>query len=1168
MKSVVEKNGAPRSDASPRLPRVRAFQRTSRLLSRLFLTEQEPRRLIEQACAILVDSALYHDAWLTLFDGEPSRQLKHPLEPGPIVAVAARDIEQPSPQDRRTEPEFLGSTSFTHRLHWGGVTWGNLTALLPDASADDPEEEERFSEFAEDLAFALHRITVGRASLNHPPSLDATAQATELTKGEQSQNRRSASAIHEEGIPSLGFGTRKDITNDMILPRPIDGAETVGTSDVRLESVFNSLDGVPIQIYDQQRRVVFWNPASEKLYGFTSEEAVGRKLEDLVVPSESKQETVDLVCQWFDTGEAIPATELELQRKDGKRLRVYSNHVLFTKSQGQRELFSIDVDLTKMRRVEQHMLSLSAVVDNSDNIVVIKDLNLRVIAANQAFAKVAGHETVDSLIGKTDAEIFGVTPETEPIRSYMADERHAQTLQTGESILREEPLVTADGRKLTYLTRKYPIFDSSKTLIATGNISTDITERKTAEQRFRETEERFATAFERSPAPLVLSEIESGRFIDVNDRWVKMLGFTREEQIGETSKGVGIWQDPEARDRLVKVLRTQGRFRDEAVRFRKKSGETIFGLWSAETVQLGGQQRMLSMITDVTQLRAVERERERTQQELLQQTRSLELRNRIAHVFLTSPSDRIYSDVLDVLLSFFESSFGYFGYINDAGDLVCPSMTRDIWEATRVSDKSVVFPRTRWGGLWGRSLEEERTVVSDGDLRVPEGHVPLRQAIATPIMHRGRCIGQFVLANREGGFDEGCRLQLEAAAAVTAPILHAMLETARQKLSQRALEEQLRQAQKMEAVGRLAGGVAHDFNNMLTVISMNAKLLLSDLPAESPMREELEEIHEAAMRSVDLTRQLLAFAREQPVAPKVVDLNAAVQSMLKMLERLIGEHVTIVWKPADLLCPLELDPSQIDQILANLCLNARDAISDVGEIRISTENVVFDVHTRMHSAGVRPGHYVRLSVSDNGCGIEPQALPLLFEPFFTTKEVGKGTGLGLATVYGAVHQNGGFIEVDSEVGSGSTFRIYLPRREPTTRIPPKEERRIAGQVCRAMVLVVDDEAAIVRLTRKVLETHGYQVMTASSPGEALRLARRRECEIHLLITDVVMPEMNGRTLSEKLTALQPSVKCIFMSGYTGDAISERGVHDQQVHLLGKPFSDTDLLRMVERVLRA
>ncbi|MFP4434505.1 MAG: PAS domain S-box protein [Phycisphaerae bacterium] len=382
------------------------------------------------------------------------------------------------------------------------------------------------------------------------------------------------------------------------------------------------------------------------------------------------------------------------------------------------------------------------------------------------------------------------------------------------------------------------------------------------------------------------------------------------------------------------------------------------------------------------------------------------------------------------------------------------------------------------------------------------------------------------------------------------------------------LGAQLTQSQKMESVGRLAGGVAHDFNNMLSVILGHSQMMLAHVPYNSPLRGDLDQIQKAAERSANLTRQLLAFARKQTVAPKVLDLNETIASMLRMLERLIGEDVDLLWKPGGRLAPVRIDPGQVDQMLANLTVNARDAIGHAnGKITIETANICFDDAYCAAHAGFLPGDYVMLAVSDDGCGMDEETRANIFEPFFTTKGVGEGTGLGLATVYGIVKQNGGFANVYSEPGNGTTFRIYLPAIEAGSSYKTKASRSDAAPMGgHETILVVEDEAAILSLARAMLERLGYTVLTASVPGEALRVMREYDCKMHLLITDVVMPEMNGRTLSEELQSLCPDLKTLFMSGYTANVIAHHSVLDEGVDFIQKPFSPNELCRKVREVL--
>ncbi|MGC9196494.1 MAG: PAS domain S-box protein [Syntrophobacteraceae bacterium] len=393
-------------------------------------------------------------------------------------------------------------------------------------------------------------------------------------------------------------------------------------------------------------------------------------------------------------------------------------------------------------------------------------------------------------------------------------------------------------------------------------------------------------------------------------------------------------------------------------------------------------------------------------------------------------------------------------------------------------------------------------------------------------------------------------------------------ELKRAEQAQKVLAAQLHQAQKLEAVGRLAGGVAHDFNNMLSIIIGYAEMALGSLSSESPLYHGISEIKNAADRSADLTRQLLAFARKQTISPKVLDLNDAAEKMLNMLRRLIGEDIELCWFPGVDLWPVSIDPCQADQILANLAVNARDAIDGIGRLSIETANVTLDTAYCLAHKGFMPGDYVLLAVSDTGAGMKKEIVERIFEPFFTTKELGKGAGLGLATIYGIVKQNNGFIYVYSEPGHGTSFKIYLPRVE-----------RIAAGIADTVsskkdlhgsetILLVEDEEAILKLAKSILELHGYKVLAAKGPGEALKIAGDYRDPIHMLITDVVMPEMNGRVLREKLLALKHGLKCIYISGYTANVIAHHGVLDEGLDFLQKPFSVQGLVQKVRDVLLA
>jgi len=379
------------------------------------------------------------------------------------------------------------------------------------------------------------------------------------------------------------------------------------------------------------------------------------------------------------------------------------------------------------------------------------------------------------------------------------------------------------------------------------------------------------------------------------------------------------------------------------------------------------------------------------------------------------------------------------------------------------------------------------------------------------------------------------------------------------------LEDQYMQAQKMEAIGRLAGGIAHDFNNMLSVIMGYSELILNKLDKNSEIYSEIEEIYKAGLRSSELTAQLLAFARKQTVKPKIIDLNDEISTHLKMLRRLIGENIKLHWIPGEPLWKVKLDPGQLSQILNNLCINARDAINDVGNITIETKNMTIDSSYHKLHPFVKEGEYVMVAVTDDGKGMDEHVKFHIFEPFFTTKTIGEGTGLGLSSVYGAVKQNNGFILVYSEPGKGTTFKIYFPRYTGTDETAENNKHAIKkgkGEV----VLLVEDETQILEITKKMIENIGYKVLPANNPNEALEIVKIYSGKINLLITDVVMPDMNGLLLARKIKSIYPDLKVIFMSGYTTNVINHEGVIDKEYYYLQKPFDIATLSEKIHQVL--
>ena len=548
----------------------------------------------------------------------------------------------------------------------------------------------------------------------------------------------------------------------------------------------------------------------------------------------------------------------------------------------------------------------------------------------------------------------------------------------------------------------------------------------------------------------------------------------------------------------------------------------------------------------------------------------LKIRNRISEIFLTVSDNDMYAEILQFALELTKSRTGLFGYIDEEGNWVCPSMIREIRDWRQVPGKPITFPRKTWAGIWGRAMIEGKALYANTPFNVPEGHLPVNNALDVPIIFRGESIGNLLVANKEAGYDEKDKAMLEKIAKRLAPILHARLQTEREREKTRRMEEQLWHASKMEAIGTLAAGVAHDFNNLLTVILGNAELvLLKETKKDDPHAKNLQEIKKACKRGANLVRQLLAFSRQEIRSPKVLDLNEVLQGMEKMLRRLIREDIDLKIIANPDLQPVYIDPQQINQVIINLITNARDAMADGGTITIETANVELDrAYFIQHGIDNEPGTYVMLTVTDTGIGMDEAVQQKIFDPFFTTKERGVGTGLGLATVYGIVKQNKGFVFAYSEPGQGTTMKVYLPvAGERIKAADQKESGAERDELTGAeTLLVVEDDEEVRTIATRFLGKYGYRILEAANAKEAIEICGKFKGTIHLLVTDVIMPGMNGKELFERLRSQRPDMKVLFMSGYTDNIIMQKGILPTTINFIQKPFSSQELARKVRALL--
>ncbi|NOY78836.1 MAG: PAS domain S-box protein [Calditrichaeota bacterium] len=628
----------------------------------------------------------------------------------------------------------------------------------------------------------------------------------------------------------------------------------------------------------------------------------------------------------------------------------------------------------------------------------------------------------------------------------------------------------------------------------------DISEQRKALAALEESELRFRTIFQTSPDAISINELKNGIYLEINDQFTQLTGFTRDEIVGKPIKHLGIWVSDKEQNEFVRKIKRNGEVRNYEASFRVRTGDIRTGSLSARLVELDNRLCVISVTRDITEEKKINK-----------QIRQL------ASVIEQASEAVVITDV-----------DGNIEYVNPAFERLTGYSREEVAGKNPNILKSGKQEDEFYANLW-RTITSGQIWHGTFINRKKDGSLFYEDATIFPVKDRHGHIINYAAVKRD----------------IT---------------KERQLEEQLHQSQKLEAVGQLAGGVAHDFNNLLTAINGYSEMILMDMDEQNPIRDDVVEILKAGKRAADLTRQLLAFSRKQVIQPQIVNINTIISDSSKMLRRLIGEDVRLEIVLDETVCPIEADPGQIEQILVNLVLNARDAVQEesmVGKekkITIETKNRFLDESYVQTHVGSYTGRHVLLAVSDSGVGMDRETASKAFEPFFTTKGVGKGTGLGLSTVYGIVKQNNGSIFVYSEPGEGTTFKIYWPC---TSNEVASDDANIPDQNAlrgNETLLIVEDEPEVRHFIRRGLEKLGYKILLATNGQDALDLVKRENPRIDLLFTDVIMPHMDGKELSEALQKIYPDLKILFASGYTDNHIAHRGVLDPGVHFIGKPYS--------------
>jgi len=884
--------------------------------------------------------------------------------------------------------------------------------------------------------------------------------------------------------------------------------EALRKSEERYRTILDSIEGAYFEL-DLMGNFTFFNDFLCRFFGYSRQELMGMNYRAYTT-KETAEKAYQIFNEIFTTGKPNSNVIYDVIRKDRSRIMIEMAVALMRDPSGNPIGFrGIGKDITKSIEAEQALKEseekFRTIYEYAPLSITITDMESHIVDANSRMCE---------RTGLSKAEIIGraITDTPELARPENPDDLiriERKLLEQGwlrnEEVQMIRP-INHDRSTILLSSRLITIADKPHVL----SMILDITERKQAEEVTRKNEERYRAIFEGTATANIIVALDT-TILMANDNFATLVGYSKQEIEGKMS-----WTQFVVREDLERVKKNQMmRSVDPAsvpssyeLRARNRSGE-LRDLFMSVAVIPGTKESVASLI-DITDWKRSEQAK-------------------------------------------FESELRF------------QELAKLLPEVAYEADKSGVFTfvNQAWFEKFGYDQEDFSRGITVYDVIVQEDHP--RMVAAYKKLMRGEGLGfEEYTARRKNGSTFPMLVYATAMYQEGKPVGHRGFTV--DITERRNLEEQLVMAQKMESVGRLAGGVAHDFNNMLSVIIGNAEMAMAGLDSSDPLQRTLQDILSAGNRSADLTRQLLAFARKQTIAPRVMDLNDTVSGMLKMLQRLIGENIDLSWNPSRNPWKIRIDPSQVDQLLANLTVNARDAINKAGRIIIETSNELCDEAYCVDKPECVPGEYVMLAVSDNGCGMDRQTLSNIFEPFFTTKKEGQGTGLGLATVYGIVKQNGGFINVYSEPGKGTTFRIYIPRHKSESTEIAEETEELKVQGGKETVMIVEDEESVLHLAASMLRQLGYHVLAARKADEAMELAMGCGEQIHLLLTDVIMPDMDGKELWERIRSVKPDLRCLFMSGYTADVITRQGILEEGVHFIPKPFSFRALAEKIREAL--
>jgi PAS domain S-box-containing protein len=911
---------------------------------------------------------------------------------------------------------------------------------------------------------------------------------------------------------------------------------------------------------DLNGNITYISPSVEAQTGYLPEEYCSQPLANFLTPESAARVAEVMKGQLLrplEQRDKSVILELRERKKSGDYIDIEANASWLRDANGNPVGFvGVTRDITTRKQAERELREseerFRAFVSLASEGIVVHE-NGMIIDANQAAADLMGFPSPESLIGKHGLDDLPITPESKiALRPHLSN---AATESVNAEITRQ------DGTHVRALVRGRAVALRGRFVRIVSLL--DITDRYETELALRDSEAKFRTIGMSAPDAMILIN-DDGLVEYWNPAAERTFGYTASEMQGmdvhskllpesyatRFQTAFRKFQETGAGDAIGRLV--------ELTAKRKDGSEFPIEI-AVNPILIHEKYWASAIIRDITDRKHAEEERALNARRL---AALLEL-NQMSSVSL---HDLIHF-ALEEAVKLTGSTIGYIAFANeDESILKLYAWSAKALAECAIIDKPILYPVISTG-LWGEAVRQRRPIITNNYAAdnpwkkgIPEGHVTVLRHMNVPIFDGNRIVVVAGVGNKPTEYDVGDVRQLTLLMeGMWRIVSHRQAEKER-----KSLQDQLAQASKMEAIGRLAGGVAHDFNNLLTTILGYSEMIQSQLSDGAPFRSEVDEIRKAGERAASLTQQLLAFSRKQVITPRVIDLNATVKEARKMLERLIGENIHLVFDLAPNLGCIRVDPHQIDQVLLNLAVNSRDAMLHGGTLTISTANTEFDSLPHSHLE-ISPGSYIVLSVADTGVGMDEKTKAQAFEPFFSTKEKGKGTGLGLAMVYGIVKQNGGAVSVYSEPGMGTVFRVYIPRVDETPT-PGDTSPPSASPTGKETILLAEDNDMVRHLAQRIINRLGYTVIEACDAKDAIRIGMEYSAPIHLLLSDVIMPGMNGIDLYDRLQKVRPGMKVLFMSGYAEDAVVRQDVLPAGTEFIQKPFNAKDLANRIRQAL--